>query len=151
MDFLLINFAFCFLKLFVVLSSAVCCDNDFHNSILLWMMKSFLWGFLYLLPYRFIWCPWFCLMRNRDWARTDQWSGKFSQAEHKPVVFHIQVNRILGSHTHFPGILMIKTKHHHHHQTLTHTSHFPEKREISICHSCFHRLHAREHNACYRN
>lgn len=150
MDFFSINFACCFLKLFVLLSSTICCENDFHNFILLWMMRSFLWAFLNLLPYHFTWCPWFCLMGNRDWACTDQWFGKFSHSEHKPVVFHIQVNRTLGSQTNFPGILMIKNKHHHP-QTLTHTSHFPEKREISMCYSCFHRLYAREHNACYRS
>ena len=151
MDFFSIDFAYCILKLFVVLSSMVRCDNDFHHFIVLWTIKSFLWSFLDLLPYRFIWCPWFCLMRNRNRARTDQWSGIFSHAEHKPVVFHIQADRTLDSHTHFPGILMIKNKHQHNHQPLTHISHFPEKREINMCRSCFHRLHAREHNACYRN
>lgn len=87
-------------------------------------------------------------MRNKNGALTNQWFGKFSHTEHESVVFHIQVDRTLNNHTHFPGILMIENKHHH--QILTQIS-FPQKEELSMCCSCFHRLHAREHNACYRN
>lgn len=67
-------------------------------------------------------------MRNRNGALKNQWFGKFSHTKHKSVVFHIQVDRTLDKHIHFPGILMIKNKHHK--QTLTHIS---PKRENLAC------------------
>lgn len=49
-------------------------------------------------------------MRNRDGALTGQCFGKFSHTDQEPVGFHIQVDRTLDSHTHFPGIIMIKKR-----------------------------------------
>lgn len=74
--------------------------------------------------------------------------GNF-HVQSRSLLAFISECRTLDSRIHFPGIHMIRNKHHH--QTITHTSHFPEKRKISMCHSCFHRLHAKQHNACYRN